>query len=87
VVPAQPPLPRPNLKDAVPCVALGIGVNGERRAIVCSVGVDIDLVGFVADVQAMTTDPVIVVVRERDLLPITRDLLGLLSTPVEIRTA
>lgn len=85
VMPAQPPLPRPNLKDAVPCVAVGIGGDGGRRTIVCSVGVDLDLVGFVADVQAMNADPVIVVLRERDLVPITRDLLGLLSTPVEIR--
>jgi nucleotide-binding universal stress UspA family protein len=86
VAPAQPPLPRPNLKDAVPCVAVGIAADGRRHAIVCSVGVDVDLVGFVADVQAMTADPIIVVLRERDLVPITRDLLGLLSTPVEIRT-
>jgi hypothetical protein len=86
VVPAQPPLPRPNLKDAVPCVAVGTGADGERHVIVCSVGVDVDLVGFVADVQAMTADPIIVALRERDLVPITRDLLGLLSTPIEIRT-
>jgi hypothetical protein len=86
VAPSQPPLPRPNLKDAVPCVAVGIAADGRRHTIVCSVGVDVDLVGFVADVQAMTTDPIIVALRERDLVPITRDLLGLLSTPVEIRT-
>jgi nucleotide-binding universal stress UspA family protein len=86
VEPTQPPLPRPNLKDAMPCVALGIAGDGRRYAIVCSVGVDVDLVGFVADVQAMTADPIIVALRERDLVPITRDLLGLLSTPVEIRT-
>jgi hypothetical protein len=86
VEPAQPPQPRPNLKDPIPCVATGVDAAGRRHAIVCSVGVDVDLVGFVADVLSATGDPVIVVLKERDMLPITRELLGLLTTPVDIRT-
>jgi hypothetical protein len=86
VVPAEPPLPRPNLKDPVPCVAIGVDSDGTERVVVCSMGVDIDLVGFVADVQAMHESPVVVVVRERDLVPITRNLLDLLATPVDVRT-
>lgn len=86
VEPSQPPQPRPNLKDPIPCVASGVDVAGRRHAIVCSVGVDVDLVGFVADVQSATDDPVVVVLKERDLLPITRELLGLLATPVDVRT-
>ena len=86
VVPAEPPLPRPNLKDPVPCVAIGVDSDGTERVVVCSMGVDIDLVGFVADVQAMHEAPVVVVVRERDLVPITRNLLDLLATPVDVRT-
>jgi hypothetical protein len=86
VVPAEPPLPRPNLKDPVPCVATGVAPDGARRAVVCSVGVDVDLVGFVADVQAMSDAPVVVALRERDAVPITHELLAALATPVDIRT-
>ncbi|MGB7878336.1 MAG: hypothetical protein WBL31_06185 [Ilumatobacteraceae bacterium] len=86
VVPAEPPLPRPNLKDPVPCVAAGVAPDGTRRTVVCSVGVDVDLVGFVADVQAMSDDPVVVALRERDAVPITHELLAALATPVDILT-
>jgi hypothetical protein len=86
VAPAQPPLPRPNLKDPIPCVASAVAADGRVHTIVCSVGVDVDLVGFVADVQSMSNEPVIVALKERDRLPITLDLLGRLATPVEIRT-
>jgi hypothetical protein len=85
VVPAEPPLPRPNLKDPVPCVAIGVAPDGTSRVVVCSVGVDVDLVGFVADVQAMSDDPVVVALRERDAVPITHELLATLATPVELR--
>ncbi len=86
VSPTQPPLPRPNLKDPIPCVASAVAADGRVHTIVCSVGVDVDLVGFVADVQSMSNEPVIVALKERDRLPITLDLLGQLATPVEIRT-
>jgi hypothetical protein len=85
LVPAESPVPRPNLKDPVPCVARaqsGVAV----AMVVCSTGIDLDLVPFAADVQAMYNDPVIVVTRERDLVPITRDVAGLLSTSVELRS-
>jgi hypothetical protein len=86
VASAQPPLPRPNLKDPIPCVASAVAPDGRLHTIVCSVGVDVDLVGFVADVQSMSDEPVIVALKERDLLPITKELLGLLAEPVEIHT-
>jgi hypothetical protein len=54
--------------------------------VVCSVGVDVDLVGFVADVQAISDAPVVVALRERDAISLTRELLALLSEPVDIRT-
>lgn len=86
VVSAAPPLPRPNLKDPIPCVAIGTDADGATHAIVCSVGVDIDLVGFVADVQIADPRSVIVVLRERDRLAITEELLALLTRPVTVRT-
>jgi hypothetical protein len=85
VRPAEPPVARANLKDPVPCVAVGTDPAGATRAVVCSVGVDPDLVGFVADVQEMTGCPVTVALRRRDHVAITLDLLALLATPVEIR--
>jgi hypothetical protein len=84
--PAEPPLPRANLKDPVPCVAAAVDAAGVVHHVVCSVGVDVDLAGYVADVQAMVDGPVIVALRARDVLPITRDTLAALRVPVEIRT-
>jgi hypothetical protein len=85
VEPAEPPLPRPNLKDPVPCVARGIDDDGREVTIICSVGVDLDLVGFVADVQEMVDTPVVVALRSRDAVAITRDVLDLLASPVDVR--
>jgi hypothetical protein len=86
VVPSTPPLPRPNLKDAVPCVALATDADGREHTVVCSVGVDLDLVGFVADVQERDARPVVVVLRQRDRVAITEELLGLLERPVTLRS-
>ncbi|HSP28149.1 MAG TPA: hypothetical protein VLN74_06325 [Ilumatobacteraceae bacterium] len=85
VSPAEPPQPRPNLKDPVPCVARAFDADGSESTVVCSVGVDFDRVGFVADVQEMADVPVIVALRKRDAVPITRDLLALLATPPDVR--
>jgi hypothetical protein len=51
VAPAPPPVPRRNLKDRTPCVATGIGVDGEPVVIVCSSGVDLDLIPYAADAR------------------------------------
>jgi hypothetical protein len=84
VAPTEPPQPRPNLKDPIPCVGRAVGADGAESMVVCSVGVDVDLVGFVADVQEMSDRPVVVVLRERDAVPITRDLLALLAEPPDV---
>jgi hypothetical protein len=86
VTPHEPPQPRPNLKDPIPCVARAVDSAGQAYTLVCSVGVDVDLVGFVADVQSMADDAVVVVLRERDAIPLTRELLALLAAPVDVRT-
>jgi hypothetical protein len=82
VAPAEPPLPRQGLNEVVPCVASGIDLDGQPCTLVCSVGVDLDLVPFVADVQAITDDPIVVVLPTRDLMSITRELATLLAAPV-----
>lgn len=84
VRPAEPPAARPNLKDAVPCVARATAV-GRSAMVVCSTGVDLDLIAFVADVQAMYGDSVMVVTPEQDLVPITRELAALLTSAVDLR--
>lgn len=87
VVPAEPPVARPSLKQMSPCVASGTDGAGRRTTVVCSVGVDLDLVPFVADVQA--ADPrrgeVVVALPSRDLVPLTVELAALLERPVELR--
>jgi len=82
--PGQPPLPRPNLKDPTPCVADGVDLAGNSTRVVFSSGVDLDLLPFVADVQAMGDEPVVLVLPERDLLPVVSELAGLLVDQVEI---
>ncbi|MGB0113505.1 MAG: hypothetical protein WBP59_09820 [Ilumatobacteraceae bacterium] len=84
VAPAQPPSPRPNLKDPIPCVAVGTDADGETVTVVCTFGVDLDVVGYVADVFETAPGRVVVAAPERDLLPIMRELLGQLSAPVDV---
>jgi hypothetical protein len=84
VVPDEPPVPRSNLRDPVPCVAAGTGPDGERVTVVCSAGVDLDLVPYVADVQRHSTGRLVVALPARDRVPITRDLARLLHDPVEL---
>jgi hypothetical protein len=86
LAPAEPPLPRPNLKDPVPCVASGVDADGTPVTVVCSVGVDLELMPFVADVQASGAEQVVVVTPGRDLVPVTRELAALLESPVQLRT-
>ncbi len=86
VVPAEPPQPRRNLKDPVPCLADAVDAEGTPTRVVCTTGVDLDLVGYVADVQTAAAGPVIVALPSRDLLPITVELLATLAVPVTVRT-
>lgn len=86
VTPAEPPVPRPNLRDATPCVGSGVRPDGTATTVVCSTGVDLDLVGYVADLHARGDASVTVVVPSRDRVPITEELLGGLATPVDLLT-
>lgn len=47
---AEPPVVRSNLKDAIPCVAVGEG-SGATLVVVCSAIIDTDLVPFAADAR------------------------------------
>lgn len=73
----EPPVPRSNLKDAVPCVAVA-DMGGRRVAVVCSVGVDLDVVPFAIDVcAAVEADEALVAVPGRDLLDVQRRIAAL----------
>ena len=88
VRPAQPPVPRPNVKDRMPCVAIGAREGAEPVVLVCSVGVDLDLVPYALDARAAvrTATPgvewgegceVWLVAPPRDLVPVTAEIAGL----------
>ena len=51
VEPAPPPTPRRNLKERTPCSALGRRLDGTPVVVVCSVGVDLDLIPYAADAR------------------------------------
>ena len=85
--PVAPPVRRDNLKDPVPCVAAGVGLDGEPLVVVCSVGVDLDLVPFAADARAATGPPdaaLLLAMPERDALPVTRALADALEAPATV---
>jgi hypothetical protein len=79
LVAAEPPLPRTNLKDQVPCVATEVGGS---RIVVCSTGVDLEVVAFAGDAAARHgADGVIIAAPARDVLDIQQRLASLLVVP------
>jgi hypothetical protein len=88
--PAVPPLPRLNLKDAVPCVATGLDGLDQPVVVVCSVGVDLDLVPFASDARlaveasGVGSSRLLLAVPERDLHPVTLALAGRLLRPADV---
>ena len=83
---AQPPVPRPNLKDSIPCVAVGEAADGTPTVAVFSTGIDLDVVPFAADARAALGDhyDLVIVVPERDASPVTKRLADMLHRPARI---
>ena len=84
---APPPVPRPNLKVPIPCVAAGIDAHGASVVVVCSTGIDLDLVPFAADARAAlgaADARLVVAVPARDALPVTKALAAALVHPAEV---
>lgn len=81
---AEPPVPRPNVRDPAPCVATGRREDRTAAIVVFSSGVDLDLIPFVADLQARRHDPVVIALPERDILPIVERMNDLLLQPADI---
>lgn len=69
LTPAEPPVVRKNLKDAVPCVARGTTVDGRDAVAVFAAGVDLDVVPFAVDVADREgVEHVVVALRSRDVV-------------------
>ena len=80
----EPPVPRANVKDAVPCVASAT-IDGRLVALVFSSGVDIDVVPFAIDARsALAVDECLVVLPARDALDIQKRLAGLADPPITV---
>lgn len=90
---AEPPLPGGDLRRAVPCVARGIDPRGHVVVVVCSVGVDLDVIPFATDARIAVARTVgtsaedlatIVVTPPRDQVPVTAELAATLHRPVRL---
>ena len=69
-----PPVPRLNVKDVVPCVAQAT-IASHQVTVVCSTGIDLDVVPFAVDAMAACgTAECLIVLPERDALDIQRRL-------------
>lgn len=86
--PVEPTVRRDNLKDPSPAIAVGRDAGGVPMVVACSVGVDLDLVPSAADARsAYVPDArLVLVMPERDALPVTRRLAELLLEPAEVVT-
>ena len=86
------PVRRADLSARAPAPALGAGPSGEMMLVVCSVGVDIDLIPAAAEARAqaglVVDDPIHlwVVVPDGDDHRVIRDMASRLSDPAQVRT-
>lgn len=84
---ADPPVERLNVKDAVPCAAVGVQASGEPVVVVCSTGIDLDVIPWGADARVCLGLPdarLVVVVHERDRVDVTVALAAALARPAEV---
>lgn len=91
--PFAPPVPRRNLKDPIPCVAVGHDADQRPVTVVCASGVDLNLIPFATDARlaAAAAEPggsaqgrLVVVTPRRDRLPVVDELASMLRQPVEL---
>lgn len=86
--PVASTVPRGDLRVASPAPALGVDADGEPVVVVCSVGIDVDLVPVAADARlAHAPDArLVLVVPETDAHPVTRSLAAALTRPADVVT-
>lgn len=84
--------PRPNVKDPIPCAAIGVSPDGENVIAVFSTGIDLDVVPAAAEIRAwhchhnsrLHDARLTIVVPERDASPVTQRLAETLREPARV---
>ena len=90
VAPAEPPVARRSVTEVTPCLADAVMADGTQATVVCSAGVDLELVPYTADarralgrtatgIRSGGDRRLMIVVPARDRLAILGDLLALLD--------
>ena len=80
---AQPPIVRTNLKDVVPCCAVGMSLTGAKMVVIFNVGVDPDVVSFGADARGQINGSaeLIFAMPTRDIVPAVERVAQMLRRP------
>lgn len=79
----DPPIKRTNVKDAVPCVAVGVTTQGTSAVAVFVNGVDLEVVPFALDAaDRVGVNDVVIVARERDITPTMKKISAQSTIPV-----
>lgn len=85
LVPADPPVKRTNLKDPVPCVALGALENGQSAVATFVHGIDLDVVPFALDAADMHgVSNVVIAIRQRDITESIRRMVSMSKHHVDV---
>lgn len=86
LTPAPSPVERTDLRQRAPAPAVGVDVDGRPLVVVCSTGIDVDLVPAAADARlADGRDArLVIVVPEVDDHPLTRALAAALRDPAQV---
>ena len=85
LAPAEPPVIRTNVKDAVPCVAIGIDGDGSTVAATFVNGIDLEAVPFALDAaDRLGASRAVLAMRSRDITRSTNTLVSLARTPLSL---
>lgn len=86
---AEPPVPRTNVKDDVPCCAVGVDLDDRDCVVVFTVGVDLDAIPFAVDARARLSPSarLLVVTEARNIIALQSKIASLFSAPVELVSA
>ena len=79
----EPPIVRANLKDVVPCCAVGMSLTGAKMVVIFNVGVDPDVVSFGADARGQINGSaeLIFAMPTRDIVPAVERVAQMLRRP------
>ena len=80
---AQPPIARANLKDVVPCSAVGVSLTGEKMVVIFNIGVDPYVVSFGADARGQINGSadLVFAMPTRDIVPAVERVAQMLRRP------